>query len=109
MALAPSNEWGGFYFMSILTGKKIHAYKWTKLPINDEVIDQVHALAEAEDQPELMNGSVFFEWRATPTREDNTVTTQPNYTISDFDADGATTTDEGNNLRATIMNDGKLH
>ena len=59
IALAPSNGWGGFYFMSILTGRKIHAYKWVTIPINDEVIDQVHALADAEEQPELMNGSVF--------------------------------------------------
>ena len=27
LALSPSNEWGGHYFMSLLTGRKIHGYK----------------------------------------------------------------------------------
>ena len=71
IALTPSNEWGGFYCMSLLTGKRIHAYKWTQLPINDEVIDQVHSLALAENQPELVKGSVFFEWGAKSTADED--------------------------------------
>ena len=71
ISLAPSNGWGGHYFMSIITGKKIHAYKWTSLPINDEVIERIHELAESEDQPELINGTVFFEWGAMSTLEES--------------------------------------
>lgn len=62
IALKPSNKWGGCYMMSILTGKRIHAYKWTELPISNEVIDKVHELATEENQPELIDKIPLFEW-----------------------------------------------
>ena len=42
IALKPSNNCGGNYFMSLLSGKRIHAYKWTEVAIPDEVISKVH-------------------------------------------------------------------
>ena len=41
ISLAPSNQWGGHYFMSLISGKKIHGYKWTEIPIGADVIDRV--------------------------------------------------------------------
>ena len=56
------NDWGGFFFMSLMTGKKLHAFKWVELPINDEVIEQVNILDQNENQPIISNGTVVIEW-----------------------------------------------
>ena len=62
IALNPSNEWGGYYFMSLYTGKRIHSYAWTVLPITDDVVARVHELASLEKQPLIKKGQPFFEW-----------------------------------------------
>ena len=62
IALKPSNEHGGSYFMSLMTSKKLHSYQWTELPIPNKVINRVHELAEEENQPLLHNGVPIFEW-----------------------------------------------
>jgi hypothetical protein len=62
IALKPSNERGGYYFMSLSTGRRIHCYQWTELPIPDYIIDRVEALAEGERQPIMTNGHPIFEW-----------------------------------------------
>ena len=42
IALYPSgNEVGGWYFMSLATGKEIHRNGWTELPMGDEVLQRV--------------------------------------------------------------------
>ena len=58
IALRPSNLAGAFYFMSILSGKRLHAYQWKELPITQDVIDRVHELGTQEHQPSEIN----FEW-----------------------------------------------
>ena len=62
IALRPSNDWGGYFFMSLITGRKLHAYKWVELPINDEIIERVNVLALEEKQPILSNGTILVEW-----------------------------------------------
>ena len=62
VALRSSNESGGHYFMSLLSGKRIHSHNWTELPIDDDVIARVEELASKENQPELPNKSPIFEW-----------------------------------------------
>ena len=62
IALRPSNEWGGHFFMSLLSGKQLHAYIFEELPINSEVISRVHELADQENQPELVNKQPVFQW-----------------------------------------------
>jgi hypothetical protein len=62
IALRPSNDSGGFYFMSLYTGKRLHSYHWEELPISDEVIKRVNELGEEEDQPILTDGVPLFEW-----------------------------------------------
>ena len=47
--------------MSLLTGKQLHAYNWTELPIDDYVIDRVEVLAKDENQPVMTNGYPIFE------------------------------------------------
>jgi hypothetical protein len=46
IALRPTgNEQGGYYFMSLTTGRVLNRNHWTALPMPGEVIDRVHALA----------------------------------------------------------------
>ena len=44
ICLRPSNSQGGYYFMSLETGKRIQGYKFTELAMPDYVIDRVHQL-----------------------------------------------------------------
>ena len=62
IALKPSNQHGGSYFMSLISGRRIHAYQWKEVPISSEIIDRVDELAEKEDQPLLHDGIPIFEW-----------------------------------------------
>ena len=62
IALGPSNEWGGHYFMSLYTGKKLHSYDWIETPIDDEVISRVEELAKNEGQPLITDNMSLFEW-----------------------------------------------
>ena len=62
IALSESNNKGGQYFMSLYSGKKIHAYAWEELNPHEDVITRVHELAELEDQPILVDKSPLFEW-----------------------------------------------
>jgi hypothetical protein len=46
LALRPTgNQQGGYYFYSLLSGKRLHRTHWTNLPMPAEVRDRVHALA----------------------------------------------------------------
>lgn len=65
IALYPcGNTQGGWYFMSLKTGKRIKCYKWTVAPICDQVIKRVHQLAEREKgKTTLTNGQLEFKWR----------------------------------------------
>ena len=75
IALKPTNGWGGYYFMSLLSGKRLHAYHWVEIPITEEVINRVHSLAMDESQPELVDGIPLFEWEDGNEIEFNTETT----------------------------------
>ena len=63
ICLRPSNRQGGYFFMSLETGRKIHGYKFTELSMPDYVINQVHPFAEAEGANNLDDdGCPIFEW-----------------------------------------------
>ena len=49
--------------MLLSTGRHIHAYQWTVIPIDNYAIDHVDELSEDEDKPPLTNGYTIFEWR----------------------------------------------
>ena len=46
IAFKESNDHGRHYCMSIYTGKHLHNYQWTELPIDDDTIAQVRDLSE---------------------------------------------------------------
>ena len=62
IALRPSNENNGFYFMSLRTGHEIHSNNWDELPLDEWAIQQVEKLAEQEGQPLIPDKSPLFEW-----------------------------------------------
>ena len=62
IALKESNNAGGYYFMSLETGEKLHCHRWSEEPIDDYIINRVEELAEAEDQPVMPDGYPIFEW-----------------------------------------------
>ena len=60
IALRPSgNMQGGYYFMNLSTGARIHRRQWTELPITRDVVDRVHYLADRSHAPE----DLAFAWR----------------------------------------------
>ena len=48
--------------MSLYTGKRLHSYQCTELPIYDDVIYQVRYLAEGEDAKKMSDNYPMFEW-----------------------------------------------
>ena len=48
--------------MSLYTGKKINAYEWTTLPIDDDIVSRVEELAEQHDQPDIIDKTPLCEW-----------------------------------------------
>ena len=62
IALQPSNNNGGHYFMFISTGERLHSYACRQLPITHDVILQVERLAKKEKQSRITKGGLKFEW-----------------------------------------------
>ena len=48
IAMYPSNERGGYYFMSLWTGRRLHGFIWNEVPITEEVINRVKQLGEED-------------------------------------------------------------
>ena len=49
IALRPTgNAQGGHFFMSLSTGRVISRYRWTELPMPQDVIDRVHHIASLQ-------------------------------------------------------------
>ena len=59
IAMYPSNERGGYYFMSLRTGKRLHGFIWNEVPITDEVISRVEQLGEEDGQLMMMDRPIF--------------------------------------------------
>ena len=57
--------------MSLATGEKIHRRHWTELPISENTISRVHALAIQDQQPLIQHGNLLVEWNpGQPVDED---------------------------------------
>ena len=72
IALKRSNNFGGHYFISLYSGKRIHGYKWERLPIDEHIIERVEQLAKVEEQPIMNRGMSYFEWAPAEEIEDET-------------------------------------
>jgi hypothetical protein len=88
IALRPSgNSQGGYYFMSLMTGKRLNRYAWTPLPMPGEVIERVHTLARRNPA----GGNIVFGCRdGTPIpdiEDDYDDVHDEDYVPSDIESD----------------------
>jgi hypothetical protein len=60
------NVQGGLFFFSLMTGKCLDRFDWTRLPMPGEVIDRIHALTHQNPA----GGDVQFGWRDGTPIED---------------------------------------
>ena len=88
IAIRPSNDRGGYYFLSLLTGRVLHCQQWTELPTTDQVITKVESMAEDQGQP-IMNDKVpLFEWEpGIPILDDVNDYAEDAYEESDDEGD----------------------
>ena len=66
IALYPANNGqGGWYFLSLQSGKRVLCNQWDDAVICQKVIDRVHYLADSEKQKieYEKDDSMLFEWR----------------------------------------------
>ena len=60
IALYPRTD-NSWYFMSLDTGKRIHWYSWTLLPMSTDVVNRVTELAKKQKQP-IVSGNFKYSW-----------------------------------------------
>ena len=72
IALRASNTKGGFYFMSLYTGKRINSYVWNELPISDKIVERIREMAKEQKQSKLTNGAPIFEWDSVNNNRNET-------------------------------------
>jgi hypothetical protein len=73
IALTPTgNAQGGYFFLSLTTGRKISRQQWDELPMPDGIIATVEHMAQTEQQPLLGPGAPLFEWSPGVEIEDDT-------------------------------------
>jgi hypothetical protein len=71
IALTPTgNAQGGFYFLSLITGRRLLRQQWDKFPMPDGVMAAVKKMAEDEGQPLVGYGAPLFEWSPGVAIED---------------------------------------
>jgi hypothetical protein len=57
IVLSPTgNAHGDYFFMSLVTGKRLSRHQWTEIPMTNAVISAVEAMAEKEGQPLIKGG-----------------------------------------------------
>ena len=49
--------------MSLYSGKRVHSYNWTDLPIDNDVIHRVEELAKEEEAIIMTKGYPVFTWK----------------------------------------------
>ena len=71
ITIRESNRQGGFYFMSLHSGKEIHSFNWKEFPIYDDIIIRVKELVLSQNQPVFKKKTPIFEWSPGVTIKDN--------------------------------------
>ena len=56
------NAQGDYFFMSLVTRKRLSRHQWTEIPMTNAVISADEAMAEKEGQPLIKGGFPLFEW-----------------------------------------------
>lgn len=83
IAMRPTgNVQGGYYFMSLTTGRRLNRYRWTQLPMPQDVIDRVGMLARRQNN---RRGLEYLDRGGLPSDENDDPNDDP-----DGDNDDAT-------------------
>jgi len=64
------NAQGDYFFMSLVTGKRLSRHQWNEIPMTNAVISAVKAMAEKEGLPLIKGGVPLFEWPPNASVED---------------------------------------
>ena len=64
------NAQGSWYVMLIATGDRIHRYQWDIIPIGEDTIEIVHALARQHGIPQV-DGNFVYEVEQGQMMEDD--------------------------------------
>ena len=110
IALRPMNNiQGGWYFMSLSSGRKIQRYTWTHLPMPKETIDRVHTLAR---RCHALRQPIFYSRDGTSIITDDTVETAgagmmqlPPDQETDDDSDSSYEDTDSDNSASTTSDD----
>ena len=66
---ASDNEVGGWYFMSLATGKQIYKNGWIQLPMGDKVVQRIKHITVKEGQI-IVDNNFTYEWEPGNAIED---------------------------------------
>jgi hypothetical protein len=85
IALQPTgNDQGGYYFMSLTTGRQLNRNHWTELPMPQDVVEQVHKLARQS----FASKDIVFQFRdGAAVDDDDESAADPDYYPEDSDND----------------------
>jgi hypothetical protein len=72
IALTPTgNGQGGYFFLSLATGRKLSRQQWDALPMPEGVVTAVERMPQDESQPLIGQGVPLFQWSpGMPIEED---------------------------------------
>ena len=87
IALRESNDAGGYYFMSIETGRRIHTNKWVELPTTQREIDDVHSLVNKKIYAESNDDILDIRYDAPAIENPADLYVTPNIDREDGDED----------------------
>jgi hypothetical protein len=57
------NKQGDYYFLSLITGRRLSRHQWTPVPVTEAAIARVEQLAAQENQHWVQSSGLIFEWR----------------------------------------------
>ena len=88
IALCQANTNGGWYFLSLTTGARLTRYSWTVIPLSQDIIERVHALADDKINNLLLNDPKFEYAPGVPV-SDSSSDEESNFIILPVDDEGA--------------------
>jgi Reverse transcriptase (RNA-dependent DNA polymerase)/Zinc knuckle len=68
---ATGNAQGDYYFMSLVSGRRLSRHEWTPVPITDAAIERVEQIAAEENQSWVQNTGLLMEWRPEDPLDDD--------------------------------------
>jgi hypothetical protein len=99
IALRPTgHEQGGYYFLSLTTGRQLNRNRWTALPMPADIIDRVHTLARRSNAPRGLtfadrSGDLFLDHHDNDSTDKSYESYEPD-NDPDHEDDNSTSNDD---------------